>query len=170
MPIRAWSLATELGRSLSTLPLTPDITVRADVASGDRSPDDHRLGTFNALFPKGKYFGELSPIGPYNIVNLQPGVSFTLTRQLQLELLTTLYWRQSRGDGIYDMPGHLLRSGDVAEARYVGRETELGLAWQATPELSLSGSVSEFRPGAFIRQTGPARRIHMLGLEANFRF
>lgn len=170
MPIRAWSLATELGRSLSTLPLTPDITVRADVASGDRSPDDHRLGTFNALFPKGKYFGELSPIGPYNIVNLQPGVSFTLTRQLQLELLTTLYWRQSRGDGIYDMPGHLLRSGDAAEARYVGRETELGLDWQATSELSLSGSVSEFRPGAFIRQTGPARRIHMLGLEANFRF
>lgn len=170
MPIRAWSLATELGRRLPTLPLGPDITVRADVASGDHSPDDRRLGTFNALFPKGKYFGELSPIGPYNIVNLQPGVSLALAPQLQLGLLTTLYWRQSRGDGIYDMPGHLLRPSGGSRARWVGRETELSLQWQPTAELTLAASVSEFRPGTFIRQTGPARRIGMVGLETNFRF
>lgn len=170
MPIRAWSLATEFGRSLATLAFAPDITVRADVASGDRSPRDHRLGTFNALFPKGKYFGELSPIGPYNIVNLQPGVTFTVLPRLQLGLLTTLYWRQSRGDGIYDMPGHLLRPGDGSGARWVGRETELSIEWQASAELTLAASVSQFRPGAFIRQTGPARRIGMLGLETNFRF
>jgi len=170
MPIRAWSLAAEFGRSLATLAFAPDITVRADVASGDRSPHDHRLGTFNALFPKGKYFGELSPIGPYNIVNLQPGVTFTLLPRLQLGLLTTLYWRQSRGDGIYDMPGHLLRAGNGSGARWVGRETELSIEWQASAALTLAASVSEFRPGAFIRQTGPARRIGMLGLETNFRF
>jgi hypothetical protein len=170
LPIRAWSLATELGRGLASLPFAPDITVRADIASGDRSPDDHRLDTFNALFPKGKYFGELSPIGPYNIINLQAGISFTLAPRVQFGLLSTLYWRQSRGDGIYDMPGHLERPGNDSEARFIGRETELSLAWDSTPELSLSGSVSEFRPGAFIHQTGPAHRIGMVGLEANFRF
>lgn len=170
MPIRAWSLATELGRGFASLPLAPDVTVRADIASGDRSPGDHRLGTFNALFPKGKYFGELSPIGPYNIVNLQPGITFALRPQLRLGVAGTLYWRQSRGDGVYDMPGHLLRRGSARDARFIGWETELSLEWQATRELSLSGSVSSFRPGAFIRQTGPARRIRMLGLEANFRF
>lgn len=170
MPIRAWSLATEFGRSLATLRFAPDITVRADIASGDRSARDHRLGTFNALFPKGKYFGELSPIGPYNIINLQPGVSFTLSPQLQLGLLTTLYWRQSLGDGVYDMPGHLLRASGTSRARFIGREAEASLEWQPTAELTLSGSVSEFLPASFIRQTGPARRIGMIGLEANFRF
>lgn len=96
-------------------------------------------------------------------------MSFTLASSLQLERLTAVHWRQSRGDGIYDMPGHLLRPGNATEARYIGRETGLGLAWRVTKELSLSGSISAFRLVASIRQTGPPRRIHMLGLEANFR-
>jgi len=170
LPIRAWSLATELGRSFASLPLAPDLTVRADVVSGDRSPDDHRLGTFNALFPKGQYFGELSPIGPYNIINLQPGLSFTLQPDLRLDLNSMLYWRQSRGDGIYDMPGHLLRQGNAHQARFIGWQSELLLEWQPVPELSLSGSISVFRPGAFIRQSGPARPLRMVGLETSFRF
>ena len=68
------------------------------------------------------------------------------------------------------MPGHLLRAGNGSGARWVGRETELSIEWQASAELTLAASVSEFRPGAFIRQTSPARRIGMLGLETNFRF
>ena len=48
-------------------------------------------------------------------------------------------------------------------------ELEASLSWQATPEFELSTSLSAFAPGAFIRETGSARTIGMLGLEANFR-
>jgi hypothetical protein len=44
------------------------------------------------------------------------------------------------------------------------------LAWQATPELELSTSLSAFDAGRFLEDTGSGRTIGMLGLESNFRF
>jgi hypothetical protein len=168
--IRAWSVGSEVGRRFSNVPLSPDVTVRFNVVSGDHDRRDRDLGTFNALFPKGKYFGELSPVGPYNIVNLHPGVSLDLGHNISADLVGMFYWRQSIGDGIYDVPGHLLRSGQGTSARFIGKEVEGSVAWQATPELEISASLSAFEPGGFIRESGPARVIRMVGLESNFRF
>jgi hypothetical protein len=54
--------------------------------------------------------------------------------------------------------------------RFIGKQFELAAAWQVTPELNLSASVSAFDPGPFIRETGAARTIKMVGAMANFRF
>jgi hypothetical protein len=168
--IAAWTLGSEVGRRFVTAPLAPDAVLRVNVVSGDRRPDNGRLGTFNALFPKGKYFGELSPIGPTNIVSVNPRVGLALSGTMSASIAGMAYWRYSIGDGVYDIPGNLIRAPGSATARFVGKEAEATLAWQATPELELSTSLSAFAPGGFIRQTGPARTIAMLGLEANFRF
>jgi hypothetical protein len=168
--IAAWTLATEIGRHFPQAPLVPDATLRFNIASGDKQPGDGRLGTFNALFPKGKYFGELSPVGPYNIISANPQVTATLSPVLTATLAGMAYWRFTRGDGVYDVPGNLLRAPGTATARFIGKELEATLSWQATPELELSASVSAFEPGGFIRETGAHRTIAMLGLESNFRF
>jgi hypothetical protein len=168
--ISAWTLAMEGGRRFEQVTGSPDAVLRVNVASGDRNPDDRRLGTFNAMFPKGKYFGELSPIGPYNIVSINPRVAASLGGNVSANLAGMAYWRFSRSDGVYDIPGNLVRPAGTANARFIGSEAEVAIAWQTTPELELSASLSAFAPGDFIRQTGPARTIVMLGLEANFRF
>jgi hypothetical protein len=168
--ISAWTVGSEVGYALSGVPLTPDFTLRFNVISGDKRAGDHRLGTFNALFPRGKYFGELSPVGPTNIVNLNPSMSFTLSETVSAAVAGMAYWRYSRGDGVYDVPGNLIRAPGNATARFIGKQVEATLSWQATTELELSTSLSAFEPGDFIRQTGTARTITMLGLEANFRF
>jgi hypothetical protein len=168
--IRAWTLGSEVGRSFPQAPRAPDVTVRFDIISGDTDPGDSKLGTFNALFPKGKYFGELSPVGPYNITNLNPTVAFDLGHHVTLGLSAMAYWRYARADGVYDIPGSLLRAPGASRARFIGKQAEITLNWQATPELDLSASVSAFAPGALIRETGPAETIGMVGLEANFRF
>jgi hypothetical protein len=167
--IRAWTLGSEIGRHFPALPLTPHAVLRFNIVSGDRRATDGKLGTFNALFPKGKYFGELSPVGPYNIVSLNPGVALKVAPDLSLGIAGMAYWRYSRADGVYDIPGGLIRGPSGSQARFIGKEIEAALSWQATPELELSTSLSVFQPGAFIRQTGPAQTIGMLGLEANFR-
>ncbi|WP_374391666.1 alginate export family protein [Sphingopyxis sp.] len=164
--IRAWSLATETALSFPKAPLAPRLRLRANIASGDRNPADGKLGTFNALFPKGKYFGELSPIGPRNIVNLHPSVDFDLGKGVTLELVAARFWRESRGDGIYDIPGGLLRPAAGSRARHIGDQAEISFAWQASEILSFSASLSAFRAGAFLRDTGPARTIRMVGAEA----
>lgn len=168
--IRAWTLGSEVARRFPDSPLSPDLRVRFDVISGDKDPADGKLGTFNALFPKGKYFGELSPIGPSNVINLNPAVSLDLGRNVSLGFAAMAYWRYSEADGVYDIPGNVIRAPGASRARFIGKQAEITLDWQATPDLDLSASLSAFEPGAFIRQTGPAKTIGMFGLEANFRF
>jgi hypothetical protein len=167
--VRAWSIATETAYTLSGT-IQPRLRLRANIASGDRSPADGRLGTFNAMFPKGKYFGELSLIGPRNIINVHPGIDADLGSNVSVELAAIAYWRFSRGDGVYDVPGQLIRPADNATARHIGNQAELSLGWQATPILGLSASASIFQPGDFLRQTGSARPIRMIGAEAMLRF
>jgi len=168
--IRAWTLGSEGGRRFPDAALAPDVTVRFNIVSGDKDPGDGKLGTFNALFPKGKYFGELSPVGPYNIVSFNPAVALDLRGDVTLGVSAMAYWRYARADGVYDVPGGLLRAPGTSRARFIGKEAEVTLDWQATPELELSASASAFEPGRFIRETGPAETIGMFGLEANFRF
>ncbi|SFR96664.1 alginate export family protein [Sphingomonas jatrophae] len=167
--IRAWSIASETSYAFSA-PLAPRFRLRANMASGDRDRNDDRLGTFNALFPKGKYFGELSPIGPRNIVNLHPSVDVDLGRGFTAELAGIAYWRASRRDGLYDVPGQLIRAPGDSNARHIGNQIELLVGWQANTILSFSLSASLFTAGQFLRETGPARPIHMVGAETMLRF
>lgn len=167
--IRAWSLATETAYRFEDAPLAPRLRLRANVASGDGNPTDNILGTFNPMFPKGKYFGELSPIGPYNIANIHPSIDFDLGGGVSFDLAGVAYWRASRRDGVYDVPGQLLRTG-AANARFIGAQTEAVLGWQVSSVFSAGLSASLFLPGGFIRETGRARTIGMVGFETMMRF
>ncbi|MDO9367772.1 MAG: alginate export family protein [Sphingopyxis sp.] len=169
-PIRAWSFATETAWSFPQSALKPRLRLRANIASGDANSADGTLGTFNALFPKGKYFGELSPIGPRNIVNIHPSIDFDLGSGVTVELVAAAFWRHRSGDGIYDISGQLIRPAGASGARHIGDQIEISTGWQATPTLSFSGSLSAFRAGKFIRETGPARTIRMAGAEAMVKF
>jgi len=168
--IWAWSQATETAISFPEARFHPRIRLRANYASGDRSPDDSTLGTFNALFPKGRYFGELTPIGPRNIVNVQPSLDLDLGRQVKLELSGGASWRASRRDGIYDVPGQKIRAAGASRARHIGNQFELGLDWQASAKFSFSASLAVFSAGPYLRQTGEALPIRMMGLETTYKF
>jgi hypothetical protein len=170
MPVRAWGAGGEIGRRFPALPLKPELALLSDVISGDRNPNDRVLGTLNPMFPRGKYFGALTPVGPRNLIHLRPSATVHPAANVALSLTGVAYWRESTRDGIYNIPGFLVRSGRDASARFIGKQLELAIAWQATRELNLSTQLSTFAPGAFIRETGPAKAIRMLGAAANYRF
>lgn len=169
-PIRAWSVASETSWHFTELVFQPRLRLRANIVSGDRDRQDGTLGTFNAMFPKGYYFGELSPIGPANIVNVHPGLDLVIGPRMTLTFAGVAYWRESRGDGIYGMGGNLLREPDDSTSRFIGREMEVAIGWQASEIVSLSASAATFIPGSFIRETGPARLIRMVAFETRVRF
>ena len=168
--VEAWGVGGEVGHRFVQAPLQPELALMLDVISGDSDPNDRRLGTFNPLFPRGKYFAGQSPVGPRNLIHLQPSATIHPYRNVALSLTGVAYWRQNTGDGIYSIPGFLVRSGQGSHARFIGKQLELGGSWQATPDLNLSASVSAFAPGRFIRDTGPARTIRVVAAAANFRF
>ena len=165
-----WGVGGEVGYRFLDKSLQPDFSFLVDVISGDDNPHDLELGTFNPLFPRGKYFGALSPIGPRNLIHLRPTVTIQPYQDVAVSLTGAGYWRQSLADGVYGIAGNLVRSGKQSTARFIGTQLELAVSWQATPELNLSASVSAFEAGGFIQETGPARTITMIGLMTNYKF
>lgn len=168
--VQAWGGGAEVAYRFLHTPLQPELGFAADLISGDDDRDDSTFGTFNPLFPRGKYFGALTPIGPRNLKLLRPSLTVHPSVDVAVSLTGTAYWRESTDDGIYAMSGAPIRSGKDSDARYIGHQLELAAAWQATQELNLSASVSTFEAGAFIKDTGPARTLHMVSSTVNFRY
>lgn len=169
--IKAWSVASDTGYTFEHAPLAPRLALRANIISGDRDSEDPDVQTFNPLFPKGKYFGELSPIGPSNLIHVNPYGMLHLTEQLQLVGNLAFYWRQSDEDGVYALGGmDLLRPNSESASSYIGTQAELLLELQMNRHLSISGSYSIFTAGGFIDDTGSDETIHFVGLEWMYRF
>jgi len=170
LDIRAWSLATETAYRVKHLGLSPWWRLRANVISGDGDAQDSHLGNFNAMFPKGKYFGELSPLGPDNLFNLHPSVNLDLGHELDLGIAAIAYWRYRLNDGVYDLAGQPIIGADNSRARFIGSQVEAVLGWEPTSILSFSASCSLFAPGAYLKHSHAGETIHMIGLEARLRF
>ena len=169
--ISAWSVASNTGYTFRDAPLQPRLALKANLISGDHDPANPDVQTFNPLFPKGKYFGELTPLGPVNLVHVNPYVVLRLTDKLQLTGNVAFYWRESDDDAVYAFGGvDVLRADTGTGARYVGTQAELLLEYQADRHLSLLVSYSIFTDGDFIDATGADEPIHFVGLEAMYRF
>lgn len=165
-----WGVASEFGYRIKTILLQPEFRLAADIVSGDGDAEDPTLGTFNPMFPNGKFLGALTPVGPRNLIHVRPSAAIHPRSDMQFSLTGAAFWRQSTGDGVYNVPGILLRSSSGSQSRFIGKQVEVAAAWQATPEMNFSASVSVFDPASFIRETGPARSIKMVSAMANFRF
>lgn len=168
--IRAWSIASDTGYTFAGVTFSPRLGLRANIISGDRNPNDSTLETFNPLFPKGKYFGEIGLIGPYNLINAHPTLTLQLDKHWTLDLATVFYWRESLGDGIYGPGGDLVRPSDNSRSRYIGTQADVILGWQPVPWFSAALSYSVFVPDQFIRDTGPSKTAHFVGVEAMLKF
>lgn len=144
--------------------------MKADVASGDRDLTDGTLGTFNALFPKGAYFSEADLLGPYNLMDLHPSVELSLTERISLTSDFDFFWRQSTNDGIYGIPGNLIRSGRAGSARYVGSQANLQIEWRLDRHISLTSIYLHFFPGAFLKETQPGRNVDFVAAWVTYKF
>jgi hypothetical protein len=168
--IRAWTIASDTGYRFEDAAGRPRVGLRADATSGDRDRHDDRLGTFNPLFPRGAYFGLIASAGPANHMDLHPQIAVHPRDDLVVTTSWLFFWRRQVDDGIYGIPGNLLRSGQGTRARFVGHSPGVEVEWHATGRLSLTGNASLFTAGPFIQQSGPASTIGLLAAWATYRF
>jgi hypothetical protein len=168
--IRAWALASDVGYDLGRLRFRPRLGLKADIASGDRDGSDHDLQTFNTLFPRGQYFGELALIGLANLIDLHPSVELHLTKRVTVLGDWDIFWRESVKDGVYGNGMNLLRSGGTNRARYVGSQPGLWMEWRLNPHITFTAKYGYFFAGPFLRQTGPGRNMNYVKTEVAYRF
>ena len=168
--IRAWGAASDTGYTFRSWPGRPRLGLRADVNSGDRNPGDRTLQTFNALFPRGSYFGEIAILGPANLFDVHPSIEAHPADALTITLDADSFRRQSDRDGVYSPSGALLRSGRRSRAMHVGEQVGIQAEWRVDAHLSLVANYTHFFAGRFIRETGPGKDVDYTTAWAQYRF
>jgi hypothetical protein len=169
--IRAWTVATETGYRIPTIPLKPRFSAKADISSGDH-PATNTLGTFNPLYPKGNYFGVLATTGPgpINFIDVHPHVEASAPHNVSLSFDWIFQWRQSVDDGVYAVPGFLIRAADGNRSRFVGNRPGTEIRWQANRHLWFQADYGIFYAGRFLKETQPGRNLDYWALWAGYGF
>ena len=168
--IRASAVASVFGYTFRDLPTRPRLGLSLDVHSGDRDPDDLDLETYHPLFPKGAYYGLIAPFGPSNHREIHPVLEAQLSRTLSARADWMFFWRRSLRDGVYDMVGNLLRTGQRSDAAFVGHSPGIELVWSLDRHFQLTGNYSRFFAGRFLEQTPPGDDTTYVALKLTFKF
>jgi hypothetical protein len=169
--IRAWTFASDTGYSLTTVPLRPRFSIKADVSSGD-NPGSHTLGTFNPVYPIGNYFGVLADTGPgpVNFIDLHPRMQTQLPHGISISTDFVAQWREDINDGVYAVPGFLLVPANGSRARFVGYRPGAEVRWQIDRHAYLQADYGIFYAGQFLKEASPGRNINYIEFWAGYKF
>lgn len=168
--IRAWSLATDTGYTFDGVTGWPRLALLLAIASGDKDPGDERLGTLNAIYPRGNYFGDEATLGPRNFFNIHPALTMRIAPRVQLNASLDFFWRHSTRDGVYAPNGMLIRPAGDSRARYVATIASLGATWTLSPGWTATAVAAYGRPGAFLRESNADDALSFISLGAQYRF
>lgn len=171
--IGAWSFITNNGYTFRTgrlKRLQPRIGVETGVVSGDNDPRHSDLQTFNPLFPRGAYFGQIRANGALNVMGFRPRLTLQLTKRISFSTNSFFFWRQSLRDGLYSVAGNLLRTGQLSRARYIGTQPEVEAVVRIDRHTTFTINYARFLAGPFLRETPPGRDITYFATWVTYRF
>ena len=168
--ISAWFITEEVGWTFHEAFGEPHLAFKIDASSGDNNPHSPNLETFDALFPRGNYFTEPTPIGAQNIVNIHPEADWRPTKDLTFTLTPNFFWRESTHDGLYNAGGFPLASTDSSSAAYVGEETNLVGTWQINRHTTFNVSYDHFFAGDFARSVPGSGDFDYVATWLTFKF
>jgi hypothetical protein len=170
--IQAGTVSAELGYDAPGLPLHPNLSLRTEAISGDRDPAQASLQTFNPLFPKGAYFGQVALIGPANLMDIHPIVALQplATPDVTLTFDWVFFWQASRADGLYSVPYVVNRLPAGMQSRYIGDQLTMEVGWQANRHLTAELFMTYFRAGPFLKESGAGRDLTYISPRVTFLF
>ena len=165
--IEAWGFGSLAGYTLTHLPWTPRLGIQLDAASGDKSPNDHELNTFNPLFPNGYYVTLAGYTGYVNFIHLKPSVTVHPVQGLQLLTAIGLQWRETTADAVYLQPNIPLAGTAGRPGRYTGTYGQFRADYVLTSHISLALEAVHFAVGDVIRAAG-GRDSNYVGAEIKY--
>jgi hypothetical protein len=109
-------------------------------------------------------------LGPTNLTDLTPAVSFMVQKSLMLSFELPSHWRTSVGDGLYRPDQRVLLPSGAGQGKYVGTNPGVIAVWQATNHLQFQGAVTRMIPGKFLETTFVANGNSFYSATALYRF
>ncbi len=145
--ISAWTASFNIEKEFTSKhPFT--IGVKTEAISGDKEPNDNRLNTFDALYPRGAYFGRVARFGPSNLIDVHPYME-TRFGDLSLALDYVAFWRFSIHDGVYGPPLNL-QYPVTNTKRFIGHQIGTISAYRINKFLSIELETNLIFPGSFL--------------------
>lgn len=142
-------------------------------SSGDQSPDDDVLNSYNMLYSK-PTFGLSAPIGASNIINLKPSLEYNPQPNVRFILSGYFMYRQSANDGTYT-PGRVQTRPTPtqvfqSEEKEIGQQISLEVWYLKDVNWSFFADFAYFVPGGYIKETGQGKPITYLSGKVSYKF
>lgn len=168
--ISAYTVSSNSGYTFTKLAFNPELGVKTEVISGNRSYHDNALETFNPIFPKGAYFGLAALIGPANLIDVHPSLTFHLAEGIVYAVDYDVFWRYSAADGIYTPSVMLIYPGAESHDKRIGQQYATNIDWDPSKYLSFRLQATWFKAGKFLKDTGAGKDILFMGITSQIKF
>ena len=135
---------------------SPVLELRTGISTGDRDPNDDRIGTYRPLYPSGRYFGDANEFGPGNIAAISPAITVTPIEGLSFTARSETFWRVSDTDGVYAVAQRPVRMG-AGTRNYLGTEFSLTAEYAVNEYVSVDAVLSHLNTSSFFDANPPGR-------------
>ena len=166
--IVAWTIASNTGYTFEKAAWKPRVGLKLNVASGDKDPNDGRLGTFNPLFPRNNYFSDATLLAPYNFFDFHPSLQLRPHEHVLLTVAWDAFFRYSTEDAVFSPNGIVIPAG-ASDDRFVGSTVTLQADWSVSRNVSLTVTYVHFFSGPVVRDAG-GKDVDYFGTWLTFRF
>lgn len=167
MDIRAYTLSFqgECNYDLATSQFV--VGLKTEVISGDKDVSDLTLNTFDALYPRGAYFGRVARFGPSNLIDLHPYIKL-LRSKYYAELDYDAFWRYSGQDGVYNAALQL-EYPSLNTTRFIAHQFGALLGMNVNNHLNLELESNYIIPGNFLHQSNHTASLFHIVLTMEFK-
>ncbi len=151
--ILAWTAGQNFGYTWDAT-WQPRLGLKVGVTSGDHNSGDGQLQTFDALYFKSGYFNDAGLIRPQNIIGVHPNLTVNPLRNVTMDGGVNWFWRYSRNDAVYAVPGYIEIPANRNASAYVATAVDLNLQWRIQRHLTFGASYVHFFTGSYVHEAG----------------
>ncbi|MGS2737919.1 alginate export family protein [Sinomicrobium sp. M5D2P17] len=166
--ISAWTLSLHVERQILLLGRDFGLGIKTEAISGDRDATDNKMNTFDALYPRGAYFGRVARFGPSNLIDVHPYINTTFNKW-QAEIDYDAFWRYSTEDGVYGAPMTLDYPG-TNNKRFIAHQIGANISFEPSGFINMQLESNIVFPGAFLKESSLPDTLYHFVLTTEFRF
>jgi hypothetical protein len=166
--ISAWTVSLQIEHAIYGLGDKEKFGLKTEIISGDKNGNDDILNTFDALYPRGSYFGRVARFGPSNLIDIHPYINAQF-KKLFVEFDYDVFWRYSINDGVYNA-ALLLEYPNTNNKRFIGQQLGTIVGYKIDKHIYLEFESNIVFPGAFLKQSNQGDILYHFVFTTEIKF
>ncbi len=150
--IAAWTISFMVQKEIKVGKSSYVFGLKTEAISGDTDSTNNNLSTFDAIYPRGAYFGRVARLGPSNLIDIHPYIEGTIGK-FYFELDYVAFWRFSINDGLYN-PALILDYPSTNAQRFIGHQIGKVVGLNLGNHVALEFETNLIFPGDFLDASG----------------